>query len=492
MNQNFLNNKEPRLILENIFGDENIFLDAPFDRINVSIGFHDRFGIITYVNDTLCTLTGIERKSIVGRNINEFIDPDRCLNWLEKINNMPAFLPEPVELKFNPPLHNKKILSSQYVVYDRDGGVAGAFFVLSDISEHSNCGKYLHIDDEKFSKAFHASPAPSTISTLEEGQYIDVNESFARLVGYNGSELIGRYVWEVGLFLKWSDRVAMIGKLKRDGKLRDYELLLNSRTGGIRNFSVSAEIIELQGKKCMVWVGYDITEKIKLEKEILSISERERYRVGQYLHDDLGQFLVGIEAMCSLLQKKLKRDRHSSLPLAAEMNEYIREAIENARRTAQGLCPVKLEENGLRFAIKDLVTKTSRMFNISCEFYDAADVIIYSSDTAINMFYIVQESVNNAVKHSRAESITVSFITDEDRIILVVRDNGRGFDISSLLAGGLGLDIMKYRARAIGAALNISSEPGKGTEVELVYKKVNNRKADWDWKGNSIFDYQGN
>lgn len=492
MNQNLFNEKEPRIILENIFGDENIFLDAPFDRINVSIGFHDRSGIITYVNRSLCVLTGIEKDLITGRNINEFIDPDRCLNWLEKMNNMPAFLPEPVELKFNPPLHNKKILSSQYIVYGRDGGVAGAFFVLSDISDQSKCGNNLHIDDEKFSKAFHASPAPSTISTLEEGQYIDVNESFARLVGYNGSELIGRYVWEVGLFLKWSDRVAMIGKLKRDGKLRDYELLLNSRTGGIRNFSVSAEIIELQGTKCMVWVGYDITEKIKLEKEILSINERERYRVGQYLHDDLGQFLVGIEAMCSLLQKKLKRDRHSSLSLAAEMHEYIKEAIENARRTAQGLCPVKLEENGLRFAIKDLAAKTSRMFNISCEFYDAAEVIIYSSDAAINMFYIVQESVNNAVKHSKAESITISYTTDEERIILVVRDNGRGFDMSRLLTGGLGLDIMKYRARAIGAVLNISSEPGKGTEVELVYKKINNRQADWDWKMSSIFDHQGN
>jgi PAS domain S-box-containing protein len=488
MNRDYKNKEEPQIILKNIFANEDIFLDAPFDRINVSIGFHDREGTITYVNSNLCRLTGICKEAITGRNINEFIDPDRCLNWLEKMNNMPSILPEPVELKFDPPLHNKNILSSQYIVYDKNGSVAGAFFVLTDVSEHKNCMIDLHLADEKFSKAFHASPAPSTISTLEEGQYIEVNESFARLVGYNGSELIGRYVWEVGLFQKWSDRVAMISKLKREGKLRDYELLLNSRSGGVRNFSVSAEIIELQGIKCMVWVGYDITEKIKLEKEILSITERERYRVGQYLHDDLGQFLVGIEAMCSLLQKKLKKENHNCLSLASEMNEYIKEAIENARRTAHGLCPVKLEENGLRLAIKDLVTKTQRIFNISCKFYDAADVIIYSSDVAINMFYIVQESVNNAAKHSKADSITVSYTTDDEMILLVIKDNGRGFNLSSS-SGGLGLDIMKYRARAIGAVLSVNSEPGKGTEVELSLKKINNRQTDWDWKLSSIFDF---
>lgn len=486
MNRN-CNNEGPQIILKNIFGNDDIFLDAPFDRINVSIGFHDREGTITYVNSNLCRLTGIEKESLTGRNINEFIDPDRCLNWLEKMNTMPALLPEPVELKFNPSYDTGNILSSQYIVYDKNGEVAGAFFVLTDASENLNRCTSPQMADEKFLKAFHASPAPSTISTLEEGQYIEVNESFARLVGYKGSELIGHYVWEVGLFQKWSDRVAMINKLKREGKLRDYELLLNSRSGGVRNFSVSAEIIELQGVECMVWVGYDITDKIKLEKEILSIAERERYRVGQYLHDDLGQFLVGIEAMCSLLQKKLKKDKHGCFSLATEMSEYIKEAIENARRTAQGLCPVKLEENGLRFAIKDLVSKTSRIFNISCKFYDAADVIIYSSDTAINMFYIVQESINNAAKHSKADSITVSYTTDEERILLVVKDNGQGFELPAA-SGGLGLDLMKYRARAIGATLSISSEPGKGTEVELSLKKSNNRKTDWDWKISSIFE----
>jgi signal transduction histidine kinase len=72
-------------------------------------------------------------------------------------------------------------------------------------------------------------------------------------------------------------------------------------------------------------------------------------------------------------------------------------------------------------------------------------------------------------------------------ILLVIKDNGRGFNLSSS-SGGLGLDIMKYRARAIGAVLSVNSEPGKGTEVELSLKKINNRQTDWDWKLSSIFD----
>ncbi len=474
--------------LKNLLRNGEMFLNSLFENINICIGFFDRKGIIRYINSYFIESAGLKQNAITGRNISDFTVNREDSEWLEKLGAKKDPQIKLIELCFYSGKKEKHFMTTPHILVDDKGDIPGAIFILTDITELKVREKNLHISDEKFSKAFHASPAPSTVSTLEEGQYIDVNESFSRLVGYKASELIGHYVWEVGLFLKWDDRKKMITKLKKDGKLRDYEILLNSKTNGIRNFSVSAEIIELQGTKCMVWVGYDITEKIKFEKEMLSITERERYRVGQYLHDDLGQFLVGIDAMCSLLEKKLKKEKNIYLPLVTEMHQYIREATNNARRTARGLCPVNFDENGLRSAIKDMLTKTSRMFNIKYRFLDRADIVIYNSNMAINMYHIVQEAVNNAIKHGKARLIEVVYKTDDENIFLSISDDGTGFCLNQKPNTGIGLDLMKYRARAIGGTLSVSSESGKGTEITLTIPKTNNRKTEWDWKKNSIYE----
>lgn len=474
--------------LKNLLKNGEMFLNSLFENINICIGFFDRNGIIRYINSYFRDSTGLKQESITGRSIRDFTVSREDSEWLEKFSNRKDSQTKLIELNFISKKKEKHFMTTPHILVDDNGNVPGAIFILTDITELKVREKNLYISDEKFSKAFHASPAPSTVSTLEEGQYIDVNESFSKLVGYKASELIGHYVWEVGLFLKWDDRKKMITKLKKDGKLRDYEILLNSKTNGIRNFSVSAEIIELQGTKCMVWVGYDITEKIKFEKEMLSITERERYRVGQYLHDDLGQFLVGIDAMCSLIEKKLKKEKNPSLPLVTEMHQYIREATNNARMTARGLCPVNFDENGLRSAIKDMLTKTSRMFNIKYRFLDRADIVIYNSNMAINMYHIVQEAVNNAVKHGKARLIEVVYKTDDENIFLIISDNGAGFCVNNKPKTGIGLDLMKYRARAIGGTLSILSESGRGTEITLTIPKANNRQTEWDWKKNSIYE----
>ena len=256
-----------------------------------------------------------------------------------------------------------------------------------------------------------------------------------------------------------------------------------SKIKGIRTVSIAAEIIELQSEKCIIWVGYDVTDQIQLEKEVLTAAGRERYKIGQYLHDDLGQHLVGIEAMCSLLLKRLINQNNPEVKIVEEMHEYLKEAHEKARATARGLCPVRLEENGLSFAISDLVAKTEKIFGINCIFHNFnMHIRIYNSQIAINMYYIVQEAINNGVKHGKVENIIVTYSSNEDNIYLSIEDDGVGFDVSRTDSPGIGLELMKYRARAIGGSLDITSSPGTGTEVLLRFPRINNKKIEWDWK----------
>ena len=355
--------------------------------------------------------------------------------------------------------------------------------MFSDITELKINEQKLRISDEKYSKAFHASPAPSSITTLKEGRYVDVNESYTKLVGYSKEELLQSTTTDINFFPDKEDRATFINELIKTGKLRDYETQMYSKIKGIRTTSISAEIIELQSEKCIIWVGYDVTDQILLEKKVLTTVGRERYKIGQSLHDDLGQHLVGIEAMCSLLLKRLKNQNSPDVKFTEEIHELLIEAHEKARVTARNLCPVRLEENGLSIAITDLILKTEKMFGINCTFHNHnMHIKIYNSQVAINIYYIVQEAINNSVKHGNVKNIIITYSSNEDNIYLSIDDDGDGFNVSQINSPGIGLELMKYRARAIGGSLNISSKPGKGTEISLKLPRINNKKIEWDWK----------
>ena len=107
---------------------------------------------------------------------------------------------------------------------------------------------------------------------------------------------------------------------------------------------------------------------------------------------------------------------------------------------------------------------------------------IYNSQVAINIFYIVQEAINNAVKHGKVQNIIITYSSNEDNIYLSIEDDGVGFDVTQTSSQGIGLGLMKYRARAIGGALDITSNPGTGTEILIKFPRINNKKSEWDWK----------
>ena len=469
---------------ERLVHDGGLIISSISDNLKDAVAFHDREGIIKLASSEICKMAGVKKRDILGKHIREFFDNQIVDEWLYWMNNLPNMLP--AYLEFDSIKTNDKIfhvIASPKLFFDLNKKVVGCMFIFSDITELKISQQKLRISDEKYSKAFHASPAPSSITTLNEGRYVDVNESYTNLVGYSKDELIGKTSTDIKFFTVQEDRTKFINELIKTGKLRNYETQMYSKIKGLRTVSITAEIIELQSEKCIIWVANDITDRIQLEKEVLTAAGQERYKIGQYLHDDLGQHLVGIEAMCSLLLKRLKSQNNPEVKIAEEIHEFLKEAHEIARVTARDLCPVRLEENGLSFAITDLITKTEKIFGITCIFHNFnMNVRIYNSQVAINIFYIVQEAVNNAVKHGKVKNIIVTYSSNEDNLYLSVEDDGVGFDVSQATSPGIGLGLMKYRARAIGGALEITSIPGTGTDVLIKFPRINNKKSEWDWK----------
>lgn len=209
----------------------------------------------------------------------------------------------------------------------------------------------------------------------------------------------------------------------------------------------------------------DITERKRLEREILDISAREQQRIGQDLHDGLGQHLTGIALLSKVLEQKLAAKSLGEATEAAEIAALVNQAITQTRDLARGLCPVQLEASGLVSALQELTSKTESLFNVSCRFECEHSVLIHDNAVATHLYYIGQEAISNAVKHGKAQRIRVGLAAENHRITLTVQDDGVGFPEVLEKHAGMGLHIMNYRARMVDGSLTIERDTTGGTTV---------------------------
>ncbi len=227
-------------------------------------------------------------------------------------------------------------------------------------------------------------------------------------------------------------------------------------------------ICDQNGQPLMVGgTAIEITENKRLEREVQEISESEKRRIGQDLHDGLGQYLTGIACMVKVVEQKLaSRD----LPEAGDVKKItamVNETISQARDLARGLSPVELENNGLQAALAELASRVSRA-NVECELKAPSFTKVYDNGAAIHLYRIAQEAVNNAIKHGRAKHITIGLNTQNNQVELTVQDNGCGFQKTPIKNSGMGLRVMNYRAGMIGATVSITPAQPCGTIVRCV------------------------
>ena len=208
-----------------------------------------------------------------------------------------------------------------------------------------------------------------------------------------------------------------------------------------------------------------VAEKRELEKNILEISDREQVRIGQDLHDGLCQQLVSAAFSANLLQEKLARDSTAGARDANLIAEMIDDAITQARNLARGLYPTRLETEGLEMALRELASTMSRRFNVSCSVECQAPIARCKPSAGIHLYRIAQEAVTNAAKHARSQHIVISLVAAAGRVKMIIEDDGIGIANVPLNPAGMGLRIMEYRARMIGATFMIHNLPQRGTTI---------------------------
>jgi PAS domain S-box-containing protein len=200
-----------------------------------------------------------------------------------------------------------------------------------------------------------------------------------------------------------------------------------------------------------------------LESEILEISEREQRRIGQDLHDGLSQRLRGVAYLSHVLGEDLAQKSLSEARDASRITQLLNEALVETHGLARGLFPISLEADGLMSALGELVSNIQNIYKISCRLMCAKPVLIEDSSTAMNLFRIAQEAIQNAIKHGKATRIVIRLIKRSETIELVVKDNGKGLPKHFEKRQGMGLKIMDHRASMIGAELQVQRVTAGGT-----------------------------
>jgi PAS domain S-box-containing protein len=214
----------------------------------------------------------------------------------------------------------------------------------------------------------------------------------------------------------------------------------------------------------IVGIAEDITERKRLEEEILDIGDRERRRIGQDIHDGLCQHLAGTAFAAKALEQTLATSDSSRVADVREIARLINEAITEARHIARGLSPVELEPQGLMTALEQLVAYATSAFGVDCTFSCRQAVPLRDNAAAAHLYRIAQEAVNNAIKHARPKHIWVALTSANGRVNLTVEDDGAGIaEVPE--SKGMGLQIMAYRARMMGGLLDIQRQEGGGTIV---------------------------
>ena len=215
-----------------------------------------------------------------------------------------------------------------------------------------------------------------------------------------------------------------------------------------------------------------IRERRKLESLVLSISEREQQRIGQDLHDGLCQQLTGVKFKNRILQQKLSDRNAPEAADAAEIESLLSDAIQQARNQALGLHPVRLEADGLKTALHELAASIRTVFGVECECAVQDSLGVDDHDVAIHFYRIAQEAISNAIKHGKAGRIHLQLAENNGMLVLNIQDNGVGISPSSPRRNGMGLHIMNYRARTLGAELSVRPGDGGGTLVSCSLKQA--------------------
>jgi PAS domain S-box-containing protein len=352
------------------------------------------------------------------------------------------------------------------------------FVLLLERNRKKRAARKLAESEERFARVFRANPQPMFLITLSDGCFVDVNESFLTLSGYERNEIIGRTSEEIVLFGSEAQRKAMFGLIMQTGSARDVELHCSKKNGETRLLLCSAELIDLAGESGVIIACSDITERKESEQQLAQLSGRllhtqdeERRRIARELHDVTAQSIGLLMLNLAQVQNAASALDPRSKEKLAESLAFGEQALKDIRTLSYILHPPLLDQAGLVTALKWYVKGFHERSGVKVEFTQSGiDGDRMPPEVEYALFRVVQECLTNIRRHTDSETAEITLTCTKETVSLSVRDHGKGQKLQ--IVGnrdgaevvGVGIPGMRHRLKQLGGELRVDSSL-EGTTV---------------------------
>jgi PAS domain S-box-containing protein len=358
--------------------------------------------------------------------------------------------------------------------------VKAVILICRDITDRIIYEEQLKLSEKKYRKLFHSSPATIIIWTLADFRIKEANQTAIELYGYTLEEFQSMTVLDIRP-VEEQQRIIDIAIEMREKHVRQTSLSVHLNRQQKRMYmNIAYFKMVYNGEPAIMSLAVDQTEKIKLEETlekerkrmqneiteaVINAQENERAELSKELHDNINQVLTTARLMIERgLANKMNQEEVLQLNL-----KYLTTAINEIRKLSQSLMPPSLNEITLHDALSQLISNYNalKLFKINYT-NDLEEEDILNAPTKLTIFRIIQEQLNNIVKHSGATIVALKISYKEHLLSISVSDNGKGFIVNADNAG-LGLKNITSRAHLFNGQVSIQSELNKGTELKVQF-----------------------
>ena len=357
------------------------------------------------------------------------------------------------------------------------------------MAENKEIEAALKACEEKFLKIFQEGPLALLLTSVRDDRYIEVNDAFERITGWDRSEVIGRTPYDINLLVDPSQRVNAVTTLLAGGTFRNREVLARLKNGEIRTALVSTTLIEANGETCVLSLAEDITDLKRaqeatqiverlssLSRKLITGQDQERASIARQLHEYIDRLM--------LLSADLDRVQPNS-PELGQVSEEVRRArqgIENLARDIETLSNSlyysKLEYLGLTAAATSFCRQLSDREKVKIDFVSEGIPDGLPKEISLCLFRVLQEALRNATQYSDSGKFQVALGVESDEIHLTVRHEGIGLDTEAIPEGAeFAFSIMRERLKLVDGGFSVDSRPQRGTTIRACVPLSHRRKA---------------
>ncbi len=453
--------------------------------------FCDRFGL----KDAPADLVGLASRDMIEKIKSGYLHSEEAgSRILEIVARGKPVKGEELAMK------NGETCLRDFVPLNIQGKSYGRLWIHVDITERKLAEEALSLSEEKFARAFASNPAAVAMTRLEDGRFLEVNDTWVAMNGYSREEVIGRPAGTLSIWPTAEARALFIRELREKGAVRGWEEEFRRKSGERFVAQLSAQVLTVRGERVVLSTLVDITARKQAERQLKELNEtleqrvaertaeahrladqlralasdlsmteqRERKRLATILHDHVQQLLVAATMQLGLIKRADRRTVESTVQ---GVESIIKEAIAASRSLTVELSPPILHQGGLAAALGWLAGRMEEKSLFKVHVRANNDAEPASEPVRLLLFESIRELLLNALKHSGVREAHVTMLrTGEGWTKILVEDKGCGLHPDSLSpqsGGGFGLFSIQQRLAYLGGVMEVESAPGQGTRIIL-------------------------